>query len=100
MTDYKPFNAITGKPYNGGNIIVLTSAAKSLNQLGDPRWLTFLQAKELGAHVKKGSHGVKITFASTQETETENGEKKSRNVYKQYTVFHASQIEGIPPYHA
>lgn len=52
MSDYKPFNAITGKPYNGGNISVLTSAAKSLNQLGDPRWLTFLQAKELGTHVK------------------------------------------------
>ena len=49
---YQPINAITRKPYNGGNIDTLEAAAERLHGLNDPRWMTFLQAKTLGLKVK------------------------------------------------
>ncbi len=92
---YIPFNAATGKHYNGLNIGTLEARAEELHGLEDPRWLTFLQAKELGYKVKKGAKGVKVTFWKIEE-DKEND--KTRRILKFYTVFHASQIEGIPPY--
>lgn len=106
---YMPINAVTRKPYNGGNVNTLTSAAERLNGLNDPRWLTFLQAQELGLKVKKGSKGTKIEFWKTyepkqnqeqQEQQETSTAKKTRLVKKTYTVFHASQVEGMPDYKA
>jgi antirestriction protein ArdC len=63
-------------------------------------WLTFRQAKELGAFVKKGEHGSPVVYAATfKKTETtEGGEEIESDIpfLKQYTVFNASQIEGLP----
>ena len=99
---YMPYNAVSGKPYQGQNIATLTIAAAKLHGINDPRWLTFLQAKELGYKVKKGEHGTRIEFWKFDdvETESENGEKTSKkSVLKRfYTVFHASQVEGIPAF--
>ena len=94
-----PYNAVTGRPYQGKNVEILTSAASKLNVANDPRWLTFLQAKELGYKVKKGAHGTKIEFWNFKdvEVEKENGEKKMKTqaLSRHYIVFHASQIEGF-----
>lgn len=94
-----PYNAVTGKPYQGKNIEILEAAASKLNVANDPRWLTFLQAKELGYKVKKGAHGTRIEFWNFRkiEIEKEDGEKKSKTqaLARHYIVFHASQIEGF-----
>jgi len=110
-----PVNAVTGKPYTGGNHIWLAMVAPS----ADPRWCTFAQAKAAGWMVKKGEHGVPIEVWKTYEkkdtvdiskrTEKERGAlqkagisdgqeiTEQRRFAKTYTVFNASQIEGIPP---
>ena len=105
---YQPINAITRKPYNGGNIDTLEAAAEKLHGLNDPRWMTFLQAKTLGLKVKKGEHGTRIEYwmnadklnaeQDEQSEQQASGKKKNRLIKKVYVVFHASQIEGIEPY--
>ena len=112
---YTPINAVTRKKYSGKNIDTLTLAACSLHGLNDPRWMTFLQAQELGYKVKKGAKGTQIFFGGVVEDTRPDakavilsqflapapGEAKPiRRVVKRFTVFHASQIEGIPPYKA
>jgi len=104
-----PINAVTGKEYNGGNRMLLATVAPT----GDPRWVTYKQAAEQGWQVKKGEHGIPIEVWKSYEKgiERPGGEnpkfegkeiavsgKEVRRFAKYYTVFHASQIDGIPPY--
>lgn len=96
-----PQNAVTGKPYQGINHIVLMSAQPT----DDPRWATFNQAKAEGWNIKKGAHGEQIVrFVEIEKNKKEGekevtGDEKKANTFlvpKTFTVFHASQIEGIP----
>jgi antirestriction protein ArdC len=64
-------------------------------QTGDPRWCSFLQTKERGWNVKKGS---KATKAAKERGEEPDEEGKTGRMLRHYPVFHASQIEGIPEY--
>ncbi|MBU2844267.1 DUF1738 domain-containing protein [Acidithiobacillus ferriphilus] len=104
-----PINAVTGKEYNGGNRMLLATVAPT----GDPRWVTYPQAEEQGWQVKKGARGIPIEVWKSYEKDRErsSGEtpkfggnevaasgKETRRFAKYYTVFHASQIDGIPPY--
>jgi antirestriction protein ArdC len=86
-----PHNAITKKPYRGINLFLLFAPASGNG------WLTFKQAQEVGANVKKGEHGQKIVFFSPfVVTDEKSGKEKSIPLLKQYTVFHTSQIENLP----
>ena len=69
-------------------------------QTGDPLWMTYLQARENGSQVQKGEHSTTIFFAKPYQVEDDKAENgpKTVSVLKHYAVFHASQIEGIPPY--
>jgi antirestriction protein ArdC len=72
-------------------------------QTGDPRWCSFLHAKERGWNVKKGSKATPIFFTKqlTVKDAKEGGgepEDKTVRMLRHYPVFHASQIEGIPPW--
>ena len=98
---YNPYNAATKKPYTGKNVGILEVAAIKLNGTDDPRWLTFLQAKELGYKVKKGVHGTQIEkwyYDDEITDKTEDGKITTKTKLRKrcYTVFHASQIDGIP----
>jgi len=101
-----PQNAITGKPYQGINHLILLSSQPN----SDPRWATFNQAKEAGWNIKKGAHGEQIVRFVEVEKNKKEGEKTADGgkpegkddkkdtflVPKTFTVFHASNIEGIP----
>jgi antirestriction protein ArdC len=62
--------------------------------------MTFRQAKELGAHVRKSERGNLVVHANTitKTEEAEDGSEEERSIpfMKGYTVFNASQIEGLP----
>lgn len=45
-----------GMPYNGINVLMLWGASVEAGYLF-PYWMTFRQAKELDAHVRKGERG-------------------------------------------
>ncbi|MFD0894734.1 DUF1738 domain-containing protein [Luteolibacter ambystomatis] len=90
-----PKNFSTQKEYNGINVLLLGS-----QRFTSPYFLTFLQAKELGGHVRKGERGFLVVKYGTYEKaneqiEPEEGKSLKRGYLKAYTVFHASQIDGI-----
>jgi antirestriction protein ArdC len=78
---------------------MLWAAAISQN-FAAPIWMTFKQAKELNASIRKGSKGSLVVYADRMtRTETaEDGQESSRDIYfmKGYTVFNVEQIEGLP----
>lgn len=91
-----------GEKYHGINIIVLWMVAETQG-FNCPFWLTFQQAKQLGGFVKKGEHGSPVVYASTyKKNDTdESGEKVERDCrcLKQFTVFNACQVEGLPEHY-
>jgi antirestriction protein ArdC len=54
-----PRNAVSNKPYAGGNRVVLALAAMEKGYT-DPRWMTVKQSNDLDGHVRKGEKGVMI----------------------------------------
>ncbi|SMD07192.1 ArdC family protein [Primorskyibacter flagellatus] len=88
-----------GIAYSGINVLMLWAA--SIEQgFFSPHWMTFRQAKELGAHVRKGECGNLVVYANTitKTEEQDNGETEERQIpfMKGYTVFNVEQIEGMP----
>lgn len=92
-----------GLPYSGINVLMLWSAAVE-SGYASPFWMTFKQAQELGAHVRKGEQGSLVVYANTitKTEEGENGQDEERKIpfMKGYTVFNVEQIEGLPEHYA
>ena len=89
-----PRNFSSGKAYQGINVFLLGSL-----RFTSPYFLTFIQAKELGGHIRKGEHGSFVvkygTYSKEDEAAATGEDPETRRYLKAYTVFHASQIEGI-----
>jgi antirestriction protein ArdC len=87
-----------GQPYSGINVLMLWGAAME-GGYASPYWMTFKQAKELGAHVKKGERGNMVVYANaiTKTEESSSGEEQERRIpfMKSYSVFNVEQIEGL-----
>lgn len=92
----------SGQPYNGINILMLWSAAVT-EGYSAPIWMTFRQAKELGAHIRKGEKGELVVYANTitRTEENSDGEETEHTIpfMKGYTVFNVDQIEGLPEHY-
>lgn len=93
-----------GIPYRGINIVMLWMEAMEKG-FSAPIWMTFKQALELGAHVRKGEKGSLVVYADTiTRTQEDEQGKESEAVIpfmKGYTVFNVEQIENLPSqYHA
>lgn len=91
-----------GTPYRGMNVLLLWGEAVAKGYAA-PIWMTFKQALELGAFVRKGEHGSLVVYAnSITKTEAgENGEDVEREIpfMKGYTVFNVEQVEGLPAHY-
>ncbi len=59
--DQRPLRA-QRPPYQGINVLMLWSAAVAQG-FAAPIWMTFRQAQELGAHVRKGEKGNLVVYA-------------------------------------
>ncbi len=94
-----PRNFHTGKTYNGINVLLL-----GLRHMPTPYWLTFRQAQERGGHVRKGERGALVikvgeskssTSSENEVSEDPTQPQRKRLFLREYTVFNATQIEGI-----
>jgi antirestriction protein ArdC len=89
-----------GEPYNGVNVLLLWDAALN-GGFQSPTWMTFAQAEEYGAHVRKGEKSSFVVYAN-KVTKTETDEKTGAEIEREipfmrgYNVFNAEQIEGLP----
>jgi antirestriction protein ArdC len=94
----RPLRA-NGQPYKGINVLMLWTSAMT-QHFASPFWMTFKQAKELDANIRKGSKGSLVVYSNriTRTETTEHGEEQERDIHfmKEYRVFNVEQIEGLP----
>ena len=105
----KPWAGRTGGPvmprrhagarYRGINVLILWGAAEAAGYRS-PHWMTFKQALEYGACVKKGEKSTQIVFTNKimRSEVNDTGETVDRNFsfLKAYSVFNAEQIDKLP----
>ncbi len=86
-----PRNLFSQHAYRGINVWLLTAMG-----LPSPFWATFQQVTAAGGRVRKGAYGVPVVFwTSYTHEDTETGKAEKRFVLRQYTVFNASQLDGV-----
>lgn len=93
-----PYNAITGEPYRGGNVLALWVAGMPYTANG---WCTFKQALAAGCVVRKGQKGTTVFFMNTapskRQDRDDTTDKTSRYFFaKAYTVFNVEQLSDLP----
>ena len=89
-----------GQPYSGINVLSLWTSALA-QSFSAPIWMTFRQAMELDAHVRKGEKGSLVVYANSitrTDTDEKTGDDIERAIpfLKGYTVFNVEQIDGLP----
>jgi antirestriction protein ArdC len=90
-----PKNIDTGKPYRGVNVFLL-SITSWVKGYSSAYWLTFRQAQEKSAHVRKGEKSSMVVFWKQYDTtDRETGEPKRVPVLRHFNVFNAEQVEGL-----
>jgi antirestriction protein ArdC len=102
--DPSPINAVSRRTYRGINSVLLTLEAQSRG-FSRSAWLTWRQARELGAYVRAGETGCVVVFYKLHElphmTTIERLEDEVRPkvipLLRSFTVFNLAQISGLPP---
>jgi antirestriction protein ArdC len=103
-----PRNATTGQRYRGINVLALGMSPMAFTS-GDPRWATYKQAEMQGWQVRKGERGttgfffkrLEVRDGSKPDGDTGAGDAdgvRRISLLRAFTLFHASQIDGIPAY--
>src|SRR6202453_2676583 len=98
-----PRNAATGQRYRGINVLTLGMSALAFTS-GDPRWATYKQAEDRGWQVRKGERGTTGYFFKRLEVRDDSRPEGDEDAVKRipllraFSLFHASQIDGIPDF--
>lgn len=100
-----PLNAKTGAAYRGVNVLILWAEALEAGYSANA-WMTYKQAAELGAQVRKGEKGVKAVYFEMVHSKSEqnkepsaDGEENKGGLFpmsKAFTLFNIAQIDGLP----
>jgi antirestriction protein ArdC len=100
------YNPVSGAHYRGGNQFALMVAELRMQQqdqnpLGDRRWMTIKQSNSVGARVKRGAKSqLLVAYKELEDKRKElaPGEEAPRHLVAfPFFVFHATQIDGLPP---
>lgn len=91
-----PRNAKSGRPYSGGNVVLLWMTAQARGYRSN-EWVTYGQAVEMKGNVRKGEKGTQITFLSTFEKPDPKDASKKKKIpfLRLFTVFNVEQCEGL-----
>lgn len=96
-----PYNAVTGKTYQGGNTIILL-IDQAYNDRSSAIYATYKQWESIGAQVRKGEHGISLVkWTERRPCKTHGPDEacdkcfgKPRLFPTGFTVFSASQVDG------
>lgn len=110
----RPINRHTGRPYHGGNVLLLWGALLE-GGYDHNEWCTYKQAQKAGGQVRKGEKGTQIFLwkfwkkvtdrQSGERVDVDPGEAKGRSDLKVETVpfirtfhvFNVAQIDDLEP---
>lgn len=93
-----PHNAATKRAYSGINIVILW-AEREAKGYETPEWMTYQQAQEKGAQVRKGEKSTQVVFMKklrVKDRDKEDAEKQIA-MMRAYAVFNVAQIDNLPP---
>lgn len=90
-----PHNAITKRGYNGINVAVLW-AERQDKGYPTPAWLTYKQAAEAGAQVRKGEKSTQVIFMRKLTVKSDDDAEKQIAMARIFNVFNAAQVDGLP----
>jgi antirestriction protein ArdC len=99
--DMVPTNLSSGRRYRGINVLLLNLQAM-LRGYSTNCWMTYQQARALGANVRKGESGTEVVLfkmldvESSKPVPTAQGDRKVIPLIRSFTVFNAAQIDGLP----
>lgn len=85
-----PINAVSGKAYRGINFLMLLTA-----EYADPRYITYLQAIDLGGHVRQGEQGFPVVKWHFPNEDDVQKNPNAKPWVKGYTVFNVEQCENL-----
>lgn len=107
FVDERPLR-VNGAPYQGMNAVWLDLMRHS-HDYASPYWITYKQAEEMGAQVRKGERSQIAIFYKTGQTkgsntppsefDPSNPDHEAARTYRMlryYPVFSADQIDGLP----
>lgn len=100
--DMAPANLGTRRPYRGVNVLLL-NLQTMLRGYCSNRWLTYQQARGLGAQVRKGESGTPVVFFKMHELGPAAGvvpvdaDRRVVPLLRTFIVFNAAQIDALPP---
>ncbi|NSZ10124.1 DUF1738 domain-containing protein [Agrobacterium tumefaciens] len=91
-----------GVAYRGINTVLLWMTAAERGY-SSPYWMTYRQAQELGAQVRKGEKSTLVVYAGAieKQEDNDNGDQIERRIpfLKGYSAFCADQIDGLPDHY-
>lgn len=97
-----PANLTTGRPYRGINVLLLNLQQLSRGYSSN-RWLTFQQARNAGACIRRGESGTRIVFFKMLERDDDVAAKPTPSqrskvipLLRSFTVFNAAQADDLP----
>jgi antirestriction protein ArdC len=82
-------NYVSKKAYRGINALILNNSDYEY-----PLYLTFLQVKELGGYIKRGSKSIEVIYWKTLEF-SEEEQVKRIPFLRYYSVFNIECVEGV-----
>ena len=89
-----PANAVTGKRYNGSNVMWLLVAASEQGYSSN-RWATYKQWAGIEGQVRKGEKGTLGVYWNFIEKEDEETGKKTRRAFmRTFSLFNLDQVDG------
>lgn len=90
-----PHNALTGRPYSGGNVLALWCQSAVQGYAVDG-WVTFKQALGAKCVVRKGEKGTAVYYMSVANGKEKDGEPAERFFFaKGFTVFNVAQLDDL-----
>ncbi len=98
-----PVNAATRRRYRGINTLILGMSSLTFAS-NDPRFCTYRQAAERGWQIRRGEKGTtvhffkQLTVGDHDSPDSEEDHTRRIPLLRSFTVFHASQIDGIPAF--
>lgn len=95
--DGTPRNGMIGVEYRGENVDKLNEAIKE-NDFTTNIWLTWKQARKLGAHVRKSEQGVDLVRYVTKFIQDPDDPHRNRSAgrsVRNFVVFNLDQIDGL-----